>query len=94
MATILRIKSIFKLFLFLVTVSSIAQTTTYTFLSPELIPEKRIKEILYENLEVCFNNTDIKTNKMQQHIQFYVQNDSTKIRLVTSPRVITDVQVE
>lgn len=94
MATIHHINLFFKLCLFLIPFLSVAQTTTFTFQSTKLIPQKRIKDILDENLKTCFDNTDINTCKMQQHIKFYSQNDSLKVILVTSPKVITDVQVE
>lgn len=94
MASILNIKGFFKLILFLIPFLSVAQTTTYTFKSTKLIPGKKIKNLLDENTKTCFDNTDINTWKMQQHIKFYSQNDSLKVVLTTSPKVITDVQVE
>ncbi|MBT0607556.1 hypothetical protein [Aequorivita echinoideorum] len=72
----------------------VAQTSTYSFTSPELIPNQKIKDILDKNIELCFDNTDISTRELQQHIQFYKKNDSLKVSFVTSSKVILDTQVD
>lgn len=94
MAIIFHTRYFFLFYLLVLPIWLTAQETPYSFESYELVPHQEIKDLLDKHLELCFNNTNILTNQLQQHIQFYKQNDSLKINLTTSPKVITDVQVE
>ncbi|MBT0607559.1 hypothetical protein [Aequorivita echinoideorum] len=90
--SIIRLKLI--VVLIVIPIIGVAQTSTYSFTSPELIPNQKIKDLLDKNIELCFDNTDISTRELQQHIQFYTINDSLKVSLVTSPKVILDTKVD